>query len=584
MKWVLADHDAAAVSRLAEQARLHPLIARLMVVRGITESGDASSFLSSDLSSLSGPAAFSAMDRAVSRIRHAAADREKIIVYGDYDVDGVTGSAILFLALREMGADVGSYIPDRLTEGYGLNAPALRTMAAQGVKVVITVDCGIGAVAEAKVAHDLGIDLIITDHHESTAVHGQEGGQGPAMLPDALAVLHPELLADGISAGEKERIIGLTGAGVAFKLAQGLLGYPADDPRLTRYLDLVTLGTVADMGRITGENRVLVKHGLDVLSADAPALRPGVAALRQVAGSLDRRVTVGTVGFSLAPRINASGRLEKADTAFRLLTTDDHEEAQTLAAALDTVNRERQAVEERIWSEARSVCLQADLAATGAFVLASDSWHPGVVGIVASRIVEEFYRPTVLISVKDGVGKGSARSIAGFDLYHGLSRCADLLVGFGGHKYAAGLSVAADRIPELRERLGRIVLDHVGAAGFVRTITIDSPVSFEELTFDLLREIERIAPFGQGNPEPRLGAKGLEVTSLRPVGNNKHLKLRLRQENGRYFDAIAYNKNESLVSRLRCGSRIAAVFVPRFNTWNGNTNIELEIKDIKIER
>jgi single-stranded-DNA-specific exonuclease len=313
-------------------------------------------------------------------------------------------------------------------------------------------------------------------------------------------------------------------------------------------------------------------------------VRPGIAALRQVAGFGDKRVTVGTVGFSLAPRINASGRLERADAAFRLLTTEDPDEARTLAAALDTVNRERQAVEERIWSEARQICLQADLAKTGAFVLSSEEWHPGVIGIVASRIVDEFYRPAVLISVKDGVGKGSARSIPGFDLYEGLSRCSDLLLGFGGHKYAAGLSVAEKTIPDLRERLSGLVLDHFGDQGFVRAITIDAPVSFKELTFDLLRDIERIAPFGQGNPEPRLGAKGLEVTSLRPVGNNKHLKMRLREQNGAFFDAIAYNKAEAFVSRLRFGSVVAAVFIPRFNTWNGNTSIELEIKDIKVER
>ncbi len=584
MKWVLADHDASVASRLSEEAHLSPLIARLLVVRGITDAGDAKDFLSSDLSSLSGPEAFSAMDKAVRRIRQAIQLHEKIIIYGDYDVDGVTGSAILFLTLREMGADAGSYIPDRITEGYGLNERALRDIAAGGVKVVITVDCGITAVEEARVARDLGIDLIITDHHESKAIGHAGAESATAPLPDAFAVLHPGLLVDGIGVEERERVEGLTGAGMAFKLAQGLLDAGAGDPRLSCYLDLVTLGTVADMGRITGENRVLVKNGLDMLSSDLSSLRPGLAALRQVAGSCDRRVTVGTVGFSLAPRINASGRLEKADHAFRLLTTEDREEARTIAAALDAVNRERQAVEESIWSEAREMCLQADLGKTGAFVLSSEDWHPGVIGIVASRIVEEFYRPTVLISLKDGVGKGSGRSIPGFDLYAGLSRCSDLLLGFGGHKYAAGLSVAGENIAALQERLSRTVLDHFGAEGFVRTVTIDAPVSFDDLSGDLLRDIERIAPFGQGNPEPRLGAKGLEVTSIRPVGNNRHLKMRLRQQNGLSFDAIAYNKVESFVHRLRFGSRIAAVFVPRFNSWNGNTNIELEIKDIKVER
>jgi single-stranded-DNA-specific exonuclease len=290
------------------------------------------------------------------------------------------------------------------------------------------------------------------------------------------------------------------------------------------------------------------------------------------------------VGFTLAPRINASGRLERADTAFRLMTTGSPDEALHLATMLDRVNRERQAVEEAIWGSARELCLQVDMANTGAFILSSDEWHPGVIGIVASRIVEEFYRPTALISVKDGVGKGSARSIPGFDLYQGLSACSDLLLGFGGHKYAAGLTVAVDQIQPLRERLSAAVLERFGPNGFVRTLSIDSPVTFDDLTFDLLRDIERMAPFGQGNPEPRFGAKGLEVLSLRPVKDNKHLKLRLRQQNNLQFDAIAFNKGESLGSRLRTGTQVAAVFTPRINTWNGITNIQLEIRDIKVEK
>jgi single-stranded-DNA-specific exonuclease len=573
MKWVLAEHDAAAVSRLAKEAGVPPLIARLMAARGITGGVEARAFLENGLSSLSGPEVFRGMDRAVLRVRDALSRREKIVVYGDYDVDGVTGSAVLWLVLRELGADVEAYIPDRLSEGYGLNEAAIRRIAASGVRVLITVDCGITAVREALVARDAGIDLIVTDHHEF------DGG-----LPEALAVLHPSLPAENVPEGTKERIAGLTGAGMAFKLAQGLLAVGAGDPRLAQFLDLVTLGTVADLGRVTGENRVLVKQGLELLSSDGEAMRPGIAALKEVAGLSGKRVTVGTVGFTLAPRINASGRLNRADSAFRLLTTDDREEASTLAAALDAVNRDRQALEERIGGEARELCLPADLGSTGAFVLASQEWHPGVIGIVASRIVDEFYRPALLIAVKDGVGKGSGRSIPGFDLYHGLTQCADLLLGFGGHKCAAGLSVAEENIPLLRERLSKIVLEQFRADGFVRKLAIDAPITLAELTFDLLREIERLAPFGQGNPEPRLGAKGMEVISLRAVGNDRHMKMRLRQQNGTCFDAIAYKQGESLGSTLRTGSRVAAVFVPRFNTWSGNTSIQLEIKDIKVER
>jgi len=584
MKWVLAEHDAVAVSRLSDQACIHPLIARLMIARGIADAAAALSFLSSDLTSLSNPHIFRGMDAAVGRIRDALSSRQKIVVFGDYDVDGVTGAAVLFLTLRELGADVDSYIPDRMTEGYGLNPGALRQIKETGARLVITVDCGISAAKEAEAAGSLGLDLIITDHHESAAVQGNGTVPARERLPDALAIIHPRVLRPDTSDGIRESVGCLTGVGVAFKLSQALLDAPADDERLKKYLDLVTLGTVADMGRITGENRVLVKYGLDILSSDPASLRPGIAALKQVAGLTGKRVNVGNVGFNLAPRINASGRLEKADTAFRLMTTDSPDEAARLAVQLDTVNRERQAVEEDIWGTARELCLQADLANTSAFILSSEDWHPGVIGIVASRIVDEFYRPAALISVKDGVGKGSARSIPGFDLYKGLAACSDLLMGFGGHKYAAGLSIAADEIPRLRERLSAAVLEQLGAGGFVRSITIDSPVTFDELSFDLMHDIERMAPFGQGNPEPRFGAKGLEVLSLRPVGNDKHLKLRLRQRNGQCFDAIAYNKGTSIGSWLRCGARVAAVFTPRINTWNGMRNIELDIKDIKVEK
>ena len=584
MKWIIAEHDAATVAGLSHKAGIHPLIARLMVVRGITDPSVARSFLSSELSTLSPPEVLSGMGRAVGRIQDAIADREHIVVYGDYDVDGVTGSAVLFLVLRELGAAVTCYIPDRMTEGYGLNAVALRKIRSGGARLVITVDCGISAVNEAAVAHELGLDLIITDHHESAVIRQVAPENGRMSFPSACAVLHPSNLQKDLPADARESVQGLTGVGVAFKLAQGLLDSGAEDPRLTRYLDLVTLGTVADMGRIRGENRVLVKHGLKWLSGAQENLRPGIAALKQITGIAGRPVNVGTVGFTLAPRINASGRLARADTAFRLLTTGSAEEALKLAAMLDAVNRERQSVEEGIWREARELCMREDIDRTGAFILASPAWHPGVVGIVASRIVEEFYRPAVLIALKDGVGKGSGRSIPGFDLYEGLAHCSDLLMGFGGHKYAAGLSVAADSIPLLRERLSAAVMERMGENGFVRTLTIDAPVTFDELTVDLMRDIERMAPYGQGNPEPRLGAKGLEVASLRPVGKNRHLKLRLRQAKNLFFDAIAYGKADLLMQKVRTGSHIAAVFSPRFNTWNGMTNIELEIRDVKVER
>jgi single-stranded-DNA-specific exonuclease len=584
MKWVLAEADAGLAAMLSDKAGLHPLVARLMVNRGISDVADARSFLSCELSTLSEPGIFSGMELAVSRIRRAIEGRELIVVYGDYDVDGVSGSALLFLALKGLGAKVQSYIPDRMSEGYGLNATALEKLKASGAGLIISVDCGITAVREAELSRSLGLDLIITDHHEFTQPDPGLPPLDPGIiLPDAYAVLHPLLLLPDVPEDLRQGVAGLTGVGIAFKLVQALLDAPSDDEGLSSYLDLVTLGTVADIGKITGENRTIVKHGLDALSAAADLQRPGIAALRQVSGLNGKKIGVGTVGFSLAPRINASGRLERADMAFRLLTTDSQEEARELASALDTVNRERQSVEEDIWKDARKLCLQAEPAASGALVLASDQWHPGVIGIVASRIVEEFYRPTALVCVQNGVGKGSARSIPGFDLHAGLTACSDLLMGFGGHKYAAGFAIAEKNIPRFRERLGLLVLEQMGTGGFIRTLSVDGAVTLDELTIDLMREIEKLAPFGQGNPEPRLGARGLVVLSGRIVGNN-HLKIRLRQGKGAALDAIAFNKGALLGKQVKDGARLAAVFTPRLNSWNGATAVELEIRDIKTDK
>ncbi len=585
MKWVLAESDEAAATSLSRDEGLHPLIARLMVNRGIIDPSVARAFLACELSSLSDPGIFAGMDTAVGRIRKAVSGREQIVVYGDYDVDGVTGASLLYLALKQSGARVECYIPDRMSEGYGLNSRAVERINASGAGLLITVDCGVGAVREAELARSLGLDLIITDHHEIGRVDGLNSSSGlnGIVLPDACAVLHPSLLSPDVSAEMRGQVGGLTGVGMAFKLAQAFLGAGVADERVVGFLDLVTLGTVADVGGITGENRVLVKHGLDHLSQAAERQRPGVAALKEVSGLNGKKIGAGIVGFTLAPRINASGRLERADTAFRLLTTESRDEARDLALALDHVNAERQAVEETICEEAKALCRQEDMAATGAFVLSSRDWHPGVIGIVASRIVEEFYRPAALIVVKDGVGKGSARSIPGFDLYHGLARCADLLLGFGGHKYAAGFTIAEERILQFRERLGAIVRETVGVQGFMRTLHIDGAVSLGDLTVDLLREIEKLAPFGQGNPEPRLGARGLEVVSPRIVGSN-HLKFRLKGRCGTELGAIAFNRGRLLGGQVREGASVAAVFTPRLNVWNGKTTVELEIRDIKTDK
>ena len=587
MKWLLAEPNEDAVAALMEHAGLHPLIARLLVNRGITAEADARFFLSCELSTLSDPTIFDQMERSVARIRTAIAGGEKIVIYGDYDVDGVSGTSLLYLALKRLGARVSSYIPDRMTEGYGLNTAALQTIRIGGAGLVISVDCGITAHREAAVSRSLGLDLIITDHHEFVDAQGLNASNVPysassLTLPDAYAILHPLRLSPDVPADMRRHVAGLTGVGIAFKLVQALLNAPVDDEHLKSYLDLVALGTVADVGKITGENHILVRHGLETMSSTT-APRTGIAALKQVSGLSGKKIGVGTVGFTIAPRLNACGRLKRADMAFRLLTTDSPEEAFEIASSLDSMNRERQSVEERIVEEARRLCLQSSPLEAGALVLSSEGWHPGVVGIVASKIVEEFFRPTALICVKNGVGKGSARSIPGYDLYEGLTACSDLLLGFGGHKYAAGFSLSEENIGSFRERLSALVLEKMGPQGFVRTLSIDGSVMLEDLTMTLMEEIEKMAPFGQGNPEPRLGARGLQVVSSRIVGNS-HLKLRLRQGQGKIMDAIAFNKGSLLGRQVRDGAHLAAVFTPRVNAWNGSSTVELDIRDIKTER
>ena len=588
MKWVLTESDSHIADTISNQTGLHPLVARLMVNRGISDPAAAKSFLSCDLSTVSDPGMYCHMDRAVNRVRTAIAANENIVIFGDYDVDGVTGTALLYLVLKGLGANVRSYIPDRISEGYGLNAAALTILRESGTSLVITVDCGITAFKEAVTARTLGLDLIITDHHELNSSDGLNGSSSPAafndfILPDALAILHPVLVTLGSSAEDRLSVSGLTGVGIAFKFAQALLDSNADDEHLRPYLDLVTLGTVADVGKVIGENRILIRHGLEVLSSSLPSQRPGIAALKQVTGLHGKKISVGTVGFTIAPRINASGRLERADMAFRLLTTDSLEEAGQLASALDAVNKERQTIEECIWNNARQQCLRMDISTVGAIVLSSDDWHPGVIGIVSSRIVEEFYRPTALISIQNGIGKGSARSIHGFDIYEGLCNCRDLLIGFGGHRYAAGFTITPQNISLFRERLSALVMESVGSQGFIRLLCVDGTVTLDELTMDLVREMEKLAPFGQGNPEPRLGTRGLEVVSSRIVGNN-HLKLRLKQGSGAAVGAIAFNLGSMLGKQVRDGARLAAVFTPRINVWNGTTTVQLEIRDIKTDK
>jgi single-stranded-DNA-specific exonuclease len=568
--------DSAHVAALLAAAQtgalsLSPLLATLLINRGIDTPEKAAVFLSPSLrQGLRSPLLFPDMQRATDRLLHAQANGERVCIYGDYDVDGVTGSSQLLLFLRELGMDPDLYIPHRTREGYGLNAQAVTTIADRGTKVMVTADCGATAHAEISLAQNLGIDVIICDHHHV-----------PEQRPPAYAVLNPM---------EKEcafSFTGLSGAGVVFYLLMGLRMRLRErgqgpGPDLRRYLDLVTLGTVADLVPLVEENRVLVTYGLKEIERSQ---RPGILALKEVSG--DAEVSSSYIGFRLGPRINAGGRLAEAQKAVELLTTTDLDRARALAADLDQENRARQGIEEKILNQAVAM-IQGwpDLAERRSIVLASADWHPGVIGIVASRLVERFHRPTFLIALDGAKGKGSGRSPKIFHLYEGLKACADLLDGYGGHRQAAGLSIKADRVGALAERFETVARSQLSVEDLVPMTAVDAEVDLSLLDGQIMAEVRRLEPYGQGNPEPIFLAQQVQVLSLRIVGGNPlfgkpgHLKLLLRSPHGgRPIDAIGFSMGEVPVAQ---GGQIDLLYTPEINVWNGAASVQLRVRDLRL--
>jgi single-stranded-DNA-specific exonuclease len=575
-RWVMRTPDPARVETLLASAQsgalaLSPLLACLLINRGIDTPEKAAVFLSPSLrEGLRSPLLFPDMPRATERLLRARAGGERVCVYGDYDVDGVTGSSQLLLFLRELGMQPDLYIPHRTREGYGLNSQAVKLIADRGTKVMVTADCGATAHREISLAQSLGIDVIVCDHHHV-----------PEQRAPAYAVLNPM---------EKEcafSFTGLSGAGVVFYLLMGLRMRlreqgEAQVPDLRRYLDLVTLGTVADLVPLVEENRVLVTHGLREIERSQ---RPGIRALKEVSGAAE--VSSSYIGFRLGPRINAGGRLAEAQKAVELLTTTDLGRARALATDLDQENRARQGIEEKILNQAISmVSAWPDLAERRSIVLSSAEWHPGVIGIVASRLVERFHRPTFLIAL-DGVrGKGSGRSPKTFHLYEGLKPCADLLESYGGHRQAAGLSIQADQVAALAERFETVARARLSAEDLVPVTEVDAELDLSLLDAQTMSEVRRLEPYGQGNPEPIFRAPEAQVVALRAVGGNPllgkpgHLKLVLRSpRGGRPVDAIGFGMAELPVAQ---GGRINVLYTPEINVWNGTASLQLRLRDLRI--
>ncbi len=509
------------------------------------------------------PLRLKGMADAVKRLLDAYSSHEPVCVYGDYDVDGITGTSLLVSFLRETGFDCRYFIPNRFDDGYGLNCDSIKQISSLGASLIISVDCGITAVKEAQYCRELGIDLIVVDHHAP----GDE-------IPDAAAVINP------LQPGCNYPFKALAGVGVAFNLLVALRGGLRDaglfgsqsGPDLRQWLDLVALGTIADVVSLTGQNRIYVFHGLKQLTNSNKA---GIVALKKVAG-ITGEVSCGQVGFRLAPRLNAAGRMESAVPGVDLLLSNDDQASQLISAELDAANAERQNVERSIFDEAVKLVESSGMYPDcHSIVLASNNWHQGVVGIVASRLVERYNRPTILIAINpDGTAKGSGRSIHGFHLLDALKPCANFLERFGGHRYAAGVSINPAKLDAFVEAFESEAESKLTSDDLIPRLEIDAEVQPEEVDVELVLELKKLEPFGAGNPEPVLMMRGLKVMERRVVGET-HLKLRLACK-GRTFNAIAFKMAQRETDGL-----VDIVFFPEMNEWNGSSSLQLKIKDLR---
>lgn len=557
--WRGEEPDCVAVGALGAALGISPLAARALALRGILTVPEGIAFLESRLASLPDPFLLPQMDRAAERLAAAIERKELIVVHGDYDVDGITGTALLVEGLRSFGAAVDYHIPLRLKDGYGLSADAIRRAAERGARVVLSVDCGISAAAEAQLARERGLDLIVTDHH-----------QPPEVLPPAYALVSPSLPESRFPFRE------LAGVGVAFFLLVALrkllrergVFAGGEEPDLRRALDLVALGTIADVVPLKGINRTLTRFGLGLLSRGE---RPGVRALKKVAGV--EEATCGAVAFRLAPRLNAAGRLEDAALGVELLLESAAERAGEIASLLDGFNRERQKLEEETLGQAVERVEKGE-GRERSIVLADERWHPGVIGIVASRLVERYHRPAVLIALDKGVGKGSARSIPGFHLFRALHLCAGHLEGFGGHECAAGLTISADHLEDFAGLFEEVALRAIKEEDLVPRLAHDGEILLEEVTREAVREIAALAPFGAGNPEPSFVALGVRMQQVRPVGDT-HLKFIARQ-GGYSLPCIAFGMAPR---QGELAGELDLLFTPTLNEWKGNISVQLRVRD-----
>ena len=555
-QWKIAHPSPEGRAQL-ERAGIPSLLACVLSARGVTEPEQAWKLLTPGEEPLLDPMLLKDMDRAVLRVGRALKTGELMAVYGDYDVDGITSTCLLTDCLTRLGGRVRSYIPDRLEEGYGLNEEAVLHLAQQGVTLIITVDCGITAAREVEFARELGIDVVITDHHECKQA-----------IPEAAAVVDPH------RPDCPYPFKGLAGVGVALKLAMAAAGPDRAGLVFREYADLAAVGTVADVMPMTGENRTIVQTGLAAL---AHPRRVGLAQLMEEAGLGDKPVTSVSIGYTLAPRINAAGRMGQADLAAELLLTRDPGRAAALAQELCALNRERQTIECEIFQE----CVQRleRRPQSGIILLADEHWHQGVVGIVASRLTEKYSCPAFMVCLDQGIGKGSCRSWGGVNLFHLLTQCQDLLEGFGGHAMAAGFTVREENIPALERRLRQLVLEERAGEELPSLLEIDAAVLPQELTVEAVEALDALEPCGAGNPRPVLVLTGAHMISAAQVGRGRHLKLRL-EGRGVPLDAIFFSVDGSELG-LTPGCRVDVAFYPQINDFRGVRSVQLQVVDLR---
>ena len=564
-RWTIREtrHDLGRA--LASCLNISPLVAQVLINRGIETPEAAQSFLFSRLTDLHSPLLMKDMGRATERIAAAIANKEKICICGDYDVDGITATTVVLLFLESAGAQVAFHIPSRLTEGYGMSIATVKKLHADGISLIITVDCGVSAFDEVACARSHGIDVIVTDHHEP-----------PDQLPEAYAIINPKQLDCPFP------FKGLAGVGVAFNLVMALrtklrdsrLWQNSQEPNLKQYLDLVALGTIADMVPMLDENRIFVRNGLEII---AQGCRPGIKALKNLCGIPDGPVAANMIGFRLAPRLNAAGRMAEAELSVQLLRTVSDDEAITMARKIDEENTRRQQRERSILTEARNMVKQHD-ELPDSLILSSPGWHPGVIGLCASRLSEEFSRPAILFAVdeKSGECKGSARTVKGFDLYGAIKQCSSMLKAFGGHRDAAGLTVHLDKMPMFMKAFNAIVREQFAVGDFSPMLAIDAEIPLGELSHTMLEQIQSLEPFGTGNAEPVFSSRDIKSYSSMVVGKG-HLKMKIK-EDGQSFDAIGFNMGDRY--SLSDGA-IRLAFVPQFNLYNGQKLVQLNLRDIK---